>query len=307
MDLTVWTWGTGAAFGRELGVPPTRARRHQVATSIIGKGNEETGFHFLVDAGAPCVETMVDSGVSIPDVLFITHPHADHYSDLDKLANNRLRGLSLLGKPLAPLPVICTRECLDHPEIGLKQKFEYLGGTVKWVPIRSYDVWYSIRRSDYFPLPTRALSGDEPVFPLSFKALPVYHAFAPGACLFIFSLRDESRRIVISGDFESIQETTMKNIDLIDADMYLLDTNTLKATGANHSNWEQNKYLISQWITGRSRTHILLHHLGGFEDYIHGYYDHIPREDDWTQEIEKYISPEGTNIELAEDGKRYVL
>ena len=35
-NLSIYTWGTGCAFGRELGLPPNRARRHHVASSIVG-------------------------------------------------------------------------------------------------------------------------------------------------------------------------------------------------------------------------------------------------------------------------------
>ena len=307
MEISVWTWGTGAAFGRELGVIPNRARRHHVATSIIGKEGNETKFHFLVDAGAPCVEAMVDAGVPAPDVVFITHPHFDHFSDLDKLANNRLRSLSMVGKPPAPLPVVCTRECLDHPDAGLKSKLDYLGGTIQWWPVRSYDVWYSARRTDAFLLPTRTLSRDDFTFEMSFLALPVYHGFAPGACLFIFRLHDRSRKIVISGDFESIEETVIEHPELKGADMVLLDTNTIKATYTNHTNWEQNKHLITRWSVRDSETRVLLNHIGGYEDYSQGYFDHIPTEEDWKREIATFKPPGGMTVDLAEDGKSYIL
>jgi ribonuclease BN (tRNA processing enzyme) len=294
MEITVWTWGTGSAFGRELGIPTTRERRHHASTSIIGQENGETKFHIMVDA--------IDNGVSIPDVLFVTHSHADHISDLDKLVSSRPRGLSLLGKPWGPFPIICTRECMDDPQIGLKSKFSYLGNTVQWWPIRMYDVWYSIRATDAFLLPTQTLSRRDFVLPVKLKALPVYHGFAPGACLFIFALHDESKKIVISGDFESINETTVAHPDLRGPNLILLDANTIKAIGTNHTNWEQNKYLIKRWATGSNKTQVVLHHLGGFEDYMQGYYDHIPTNQDWKREIKAFKPPKGTTVSLARDG-----
>ena len=66
MKIEIWTWGTGGPFGRELGVAPKRRRRGHTATSIIL--SEEDGLgeaaHFLIDAGAPCVETI--SGLDAP-------------------------------------------------------------------------------------------------------------------------------------------------------------------------------------------------------------------------------------------------
>jgi len=308
MNISIYTWGTGAAFGRELGLPPSRVRRNHVATSIIGLENEEMKLHFLIDAGAPCVETMIDNDVArVPDVLFITHPHADHVSDFDKLANSRIRGLYKLEKSLAPLPVVCTNECLDDPVFGLRSRFAYLGNTVRWIPIPAYDVWYSIRMSDGILLPSDSLARQDITFQMSFKALPVYHAFAPGACLFIFRHQEPSKRIVMSGDFESIEERIIENPDLKDPNAIILDTNSIKAVGANHSNWEQNKKLISRWAAGHSKVLVLLNHMGGFEDYQQGYYDHIPTDADWKQEIARFTPPVNTSIEIAEDGKTYPI
>lgn len=308
MNLTIATWGTGSAFGREPGLPPMRARRHQAATSIIGTENREPALHFLIDAGAPCVETMIDNDVArVPDLLFITHPHADHISDFDKLVNSRIRGLYMSGQPIAPFPVVATRECLDDPGFGLKLKFSYLAPVVRWLPVPAYDVWYSVRVSDGALLPTQALARHDLTFPVSFKALPVYHAFAPGACLFIFALREPPRRIVISGDFESVEDRVIDNPDLKDPDAIVLDTNSLKAVGVNHSNWEQNKKLLKRWVSGNSNTLVLLTHLGGFEDYQQGFYDHIPTDDDWQEEVKRYAPPPNTKVEIAEDGRAYSL
>ena len=308
MKISIYTWGTGSAFGRELGLAPTRARRNHPATSIVGVEKEEIKLHILIDAGAPCVETMIDNYITrAPDVLFITHPHTDHVSDFDKLVNSRVRGLLMLGKHLTPLPVVCTEECVDAPIFGLRARFAYLGDLVKWLTIPAYDMWYSISVSDGELLPTHSLTRQDIAFHLDFKALPVYHAFAPGACLFILSLREESKKIVASGDFESIEERIIENPDLKDPDVILLETNTLKATGTNHSNWEQNKKLIVRWVTGRSKTKVLLNHLGGFEDYMQGYYDHFPTDNEWNQEIKSFTPPWNTSIELAGDEGRYPL
>ena len=308
MNVSVWTWGTGAAFGRELGIRPTRPRRHHVATSLIGSEGEDTRFHFLIDAGAPCVETMIDKEISsLPDVLFITHPHSDHLTDFDKLANSRIRGLQMKGLPFSPLPVVCTQECLDDPVFGLRSKFAYLGNILRWLPIPTHDVWYSIRTPDPIILPTRPLARQDIVLPVSFKSLPVYHAFAPGACLFIFSIQEPPRKVVLSGDFESIEDRIVDNPDLKDPDLLLLDTTTIKAVGTNHSNWEQGKHLIRRWASGSSRVRVLLNHISSFEDYRQGYYDHVPTDADWKDEIAKFAAPRGTRIALASDGKQYRL
>jgi len=308
MNLSIYTWGTGCAFGRELGLPPNRTRRHHVSSSIIGFENGEMRLHLLVDAGAPCVETMIDSGITrVPDVLFITHPHADHVSDFDKLAISRMRGLKFSGQVFAPLAVVASAECIANPTSGLRTRFGYLDFLLKWLPIPDYDVWYSLSAADGELLPTDSVSAQDKQFPVSFKALPVYHIQAPGACLFIFRFDEPRRKIVFSGDFDSIEESVIENHDLRDPDAMVLETNTLKAVRTNHSNWEVNKELIARWVTGKTKSLILLNHLSGSEDYEQGYYDHIPTDSDWAEEIGRFTPPANTDVVIAEDGKGYPI
>lgn len=228
MKIEVWTWGTGGPFGRELGVGPNRRRRGHTATSIVvpdGAAGGAPGAHILIDAGAPVVERMIEAGVVAPDLLFLTHPHFDHVSDLDRLANSRMRGLMVregvrdferAAKLFGPLPVIGTEDCLHHPENGVMGRFGYLGGLVSWSPLPGYDFWQKVRRSDGALLPSESqgealilagvtqksggategapsersgLSNPEGLFPFEVKALPVRHSkHAPGSCLFVFRL-----------------------------------------------------------------------------------------------------------------------
>lgn len=228
MKIEVWTWGTGGPFGRELGVGANRRRRGHTATSIVipaGEAGGAPGAHILIDAGAPVVERMIEAGVTAPDLLFLTHPHFDHVSDLDRLANSRMRGLMVrsgvrdferAAKLFGPLPVIGTEDCLHHPEDGVMGRFGYLGGLVSWRPLSDYDVWQRVRRPDGALLPPESrgealmLAGasrrsggavegapserfghPDPgsLFPFEIKALPVRHSkHAPGSCLFVFRL-----------------------------------------------------------------------------------------------------------------------
>lgn len=228
MKIEVWTWGTGGPFGRELGVGPNRRRRGHTATSIVipdGAAGGAAGAHILVDVGAPSVERMIEAGVSPPDLVFLTHSHFDHLSDLDRLANSRMRGLMVRAgvkdferalKLFGPLPVIGTEDCLHHPEDGVRARFGYLGGLVSWRPLSGYDVWQRVRRPDgalspegsqrdglsLAGAPRRsggAIEGASPersglphtggFFPFEVKALPVHHSkHAPGSCLFLFRL-----------------------------------------------------------------------------------------------------------------------
>lgn len=160
MKIEVWTWGTGGPFGRELGASSSRRRRGHTATSILiseeGDGSGATA-HIMIDAGAPAVESMIEKGVSAPDILFITHPHFDHVSDLDRLANSRMRGLMVRERVrdieaakglFGSLPVVGSGDCINHPADGVRARFGYLEGLVSWKPISAYDRWHSVLQEE---------------------------------------------------------------------------------------------------------------------------------------------------------------
>lgn len=333
MKMEVCTWGTGGPFGRELGVEPKRRRRGHTSTSIIlsdedsGEvevvGGHKAAAHFMIDAGAPSVETMVEKGVSAPDVLFLTHPHFDHISDLDRLANSRMRGLMVKSairdfdeakRLFCPLPVIGTEDCLNHPRDGVLARFGYLEGLVRWTPISDYDLWHSVRRSDCTIAASTATAGAEDTFPLEFKALPVRHSkHAPGSCLFIFRFRSEegpgereaTRNVVVSGDFKSMDEEVMKNPDLLDPACIVLDANTIRAKGSYHASLEEEMALIDRWCSGDEEVLVLLNHLSGFGDFLEGHYDHVPDDEDWEAAGARFATRSMVKARVAEDGGCY--
>lgn len=312
----LFTWGTGAAFGRVLGVSSSSSRnsRGHTASSIIDDTIKQK-VHYLIDAGAPCVEKIIDSGIpeeiQIPDILFFTHSHPDHTSDFDKLVNSVKRGRlfnewgneKICDKPeIKPLYVICTNKCLNDPLFGLKTKFSYLEGAIQWITIPSYDVWFSIRKSDGELVPTKMISRKNEYHSIEFKALPVNHGpTAPGSSLYIFRFEDETgiKKVVISGDFESIKDSVINNPDLSKPHILLLETNTIKAVGTNHTNLLQNLQLIYIWKPRR----VLLNHISGFEDWEQCYFKFIPDSKDWISQIKAFKPPLGVNITIAGDGK----
>jgi len=332
VKIDIWTWGTGGPFGRELGPAPNRRRRGHTATSIILSEEGEdygAGFHFLIDAGAPCIETMVDKEILAPDVLFLTHPHFDHVSDLDRLANSRMRGLMIqrgvrdferAESLFQPLTVIGTEDCLNHPQDGVRTRFGYLDGLVRWTPILDHDLWYSVQRLDGMLLPSEDVVVDD-AFPLEFKALPVRHSkHAPGSCLFIFRFRSDklrdrpdergkgslrSRNVVISGDFKSMEDWVAGNSDLRDPACLILDSNTIKDSGKYHASFEENKTLIDRWCSGDEEVLVLINHLSGFGDYSQGYYDHVPDDEDWENAVDEFLHSSKVTIRIAEDGECY--
>jgi ribonuclease BN (tRNA processing enzyme) len=309
MKVDVYTWGTGGAFGRELGtISAGRKRRDHSAVSVIGTDSGQNVFHFMVDAGAPCVESMIDHQISAcPELLFITHTHNDHVSDFDKLVNSRKRGLRISQDISSPLYIISSPLCADDPVFGLKTKFGYLGDSVKFLTVPYFDVWYSANLKEGRILPSR-MTEDIMDYPVEFKLLPVYHAsHAPGACMYIFRIKENGKRIAVSGDFETIEDRWLDNVSLKDPDILLIETNTINASGTGHTNWQQNMKLLGQWLSADSKSRVLLTHLSGFEDWSQRYYTHIPTDEDWLEAIGQFHAPEGARIEIAEDGMCFTL
>ena len=309
MSLIFYTWGTGAAYGRELGLSFTRRMRNQTANSIIGFNHKKIDFHFLVDAGSPCVESIIQKNIlKVPDALFITHSHNDHISDLDKLVHSRIRGLDIQSIPLKPLPIICTEKCLNHPEYGLKEKFKDYNDEIDWKPITSFDEWHSLNKSNGNIIPSNQIKSHEDFYKMEFKALPVNHSpDAPGACLYIFHEKTTHKKLIISGDFHSLNDNIINNKDFKDPSLIILETNNIKAWEEDHTNWENNKKLIKNLKTDKNKTLVLISHTSGYEDYKQGYYDRIPIDKDWVEEIENFNAPYNITVELAKDGKRYKI
>jgi ribonuclease BN (tRNA processing enzyme) len=141
---------------------------------------------------------------------------------------------------------------------------------------------------------------------MEFKALPVNHTpNAPGACMYIFHDKKTMKKIIITGDFHKIDDKVMNNKDFKDPTLIILETNNIKANETDHTNWENNKKIIKKFKSDANKTLVLLTHIAGFEDYKQGYYDHIPTDQDWAEEIANFKPPDHTTVELAEDGKSY--
>lgn len=381
MKSTLYTWGTGAAWGRELGCLPTdrKARHHTSLSLLVGKGESQT--HFLVDAGVPCVESMIDAvqddGLPIPppNAVFITHPHYDHHADLTKLVFSRENGWirnhshwvltenfftdhqsmlseeaisslkemkaaehDILRQAVAgytdasdakwkinyvhlnkaypdPLPVVATDECIHvlHKQCG------FINDKLSWQSISEFDSWYGIAKESGVVVPWSELrdKDSESVHPVLFKSLPVWHGpSARGSCLYIFRILDtpetgpkKEKRVVISGDFASMDESVIHNQDMKNPDILLIETNTAY-TGqeTTHSNWIKNKQLISKWFTKDHKGRILLYHLTSSYDWMEGCVARPLTDTDWRELcLDNDFADYQLAIDIAEDGKRYEI
>lgn len=381
MKSKLYTWGTGAAWGRDLGCLPTdrKARNHTSASLLVGRGENQT--HFLIDAGVPCVESMIDAvqdgGVSIPppQAVFITHPHYDHHGDLTKLVLSRENGWirnhshwtltedffsdyqsvlseeaisslkemktpehDLLRQAVSdyadvgdakwkknyvclnkvypePLPIIATRECVNalRPELGFVDK------KLSWQPVPELDVWYGVSKENGSLLPWAQVCDKSPesVHPILFKSLPVWHGpSAHGSCLYIFRILDTTqtekgneKRVVITGDFATMDESVIQNQDMKNPDILLIENNTAY-TGkeSTHTNWVKNKALISRWFSKQHKAKVLLYHLSSSYDWMAGCVPRPMTDTDWRELChDEDFKDYSLNIDVANDGEKYEI
>lgn len=96
--------GIQAAFGIELGFDSPRAnegraadlyRRANVSFSLVQRHGKEVVRHTLIDVGMGVVPSLLEfeqtHGVHVVHEVFLTHPHFDHFAQLDWLSMTLLR------------------------------------------------------------------------------------------------------------------------------------------------------------------------------------------------------------------------
>lgn len=384
MKSALYTWGTGAAWGRDLGCLPTdkKARNHTSLSILAGEGESQT--HFLIDVGVPCVESMIDAvqdgnvPIPPPDAVFITHPHFDHNADLTKLCFSRESGwirrysywtltdeffddcqqmlseeavlalremktadpeelrhtvsdhadiagntwkksyVGLIKTYPPPLPVVATSDCIDDPRHGIRKQFGFVQDKLLWQITPEFDVWYAVRKESGTLVSWAEICtlNPESAHPILFKSLPVWHGpGAPGACLYIFRILDDQRAgttagktVVISGDFATMDESVIRNRDMKNPDLLLIETNTVYTENDTHTNWIKNKNLISRWFTKEHEGRILLYHLSSSYDWVAGYAPRPMTDTDWREVCrDEDFNDYRLEIDIAEDGRKYEL
>lgn len=312
----VWTWGTGASYGREFGMDKAqraaRQRRGHAAASLIAGDT-----HILVDAGAQCSETMIDNDIGAPDLLFVTHGHDDHAEGIGQLAHCRQRSSLLASRHLPdppsppPLNVIGTDPCLRHDLFGVAERFSSLDSSiVRWLSVPDLDTWYIVDPAATHLTPAPIVRDPAAELFLDFKALPVPHTdHSPGSCLYVFrfpNARRRGRRVAFTGDFKSLPDNVLHNPDLAAADLVVMETNTLETQARGHSTWLQNTEILRTWYAGtKKQATILLTHISGYEDCRDGPYIDVPDDAVWEETVRATDLPEGLTVEIAKDGACY--
>ncbi|MEI8374148.1 MAG: MBL fold metallo-hydrolase [Planctomycetota bacterium] len=243
--------GIQAAFGFEFGLDSPRAnegraanpyRQANVSYSLVQRQGGKVVRHTLIDCGMGVVPSLLEfeqsHGVNVVHEVLLTHPHFDHFAQLDWLSMCLLRS----GRPdqLRPLPIYASQECWES---GPNRVHRYLA-----------------ERSDFRALvpDNTVVLGDLTVTPIDVDHGPK----APGALGFVIQHCD--RKIVITGDFLHVPEED--NPLLFDADVMFLDANTWHpAEQSRHQSVLGNLPLIDKLRPKRA----YMIHYSGYEDREH--------------------------------------
>jgi ribonuclease BN (tRNA processing enzyme) len=250
-ELLLRVNGVQAAFGIEFGLSSPRAdegrqgdpyRQANVSYSLVERRGDQVIRHTLIDCGMGVVPSLLELeqlyGVHCVDEILLTHPHFDHFAQLDWLSMCLLR--SGRAEQPRPLPIYATPECWEN---GPARVHRYLA-----------------ERSDFRPLrPGVDLKlGEVTVTPFAVDHGPK----ASGAVGFV--AQHNGRKIVISGDFLYVPDEDAPL--LRDADVMFLDANTWHPA---EQTWHQsvlgNLRLLDKW---RPRRAYLVHY-SGYEDREH--------------------------------------
>ncbi|MBC8869802.1 MAG: MBL fold metallo-hydrolase [Planctomycetes bacterium] len=247
-ELLLRVNGVQAAFGIELGFASPRAdegraadpyRQANVSYSLVQRRNGEVVRHTLIDVGMGVVPSLLEFEVThdvhVVHEVVITHPHFDHFAQLDWLSMALLRNCR--GDQPRPLPIYATEPCW---ETGPNAIFRYLAERSEFRPIQFGSV---------------IMLGDVLLTPFAVDHGPK----APGASGFV--IQHGERKIVLTGDFLHVPD---KDDPLLSgADLCFMDANTWHpADWTSHQSVLGNLRLIDKWKPKRA----YFVHYSGYED-----------------------------------------
>lgn len=225
-------------------------RTANTSFSILQWDDETLLRHTVIDIGLGVAPSLIEfeqtHGVRVVHEVLVTHPHFDHFADLDWLANSIARN-GRTDQP-RPLPVYCTRPCWD---VGPHRVFPWLAekGRVRHVPISP--------------------SGPFELGHVRITPMTVSHSdSAPGAVAFVAELGGPStprrRKVIVTGDFLTIPEPDAPIWR--DADICFMESNTWNPNPkTKHQCILDGLELARTWRAART----YLVHYSGFEDAEH--------------------------------------
>ncbi len=276
--------GIQPAFGIELGLDSPRSqegratnpyRQANASFSLVQHRSGEIVRHTLIDVGMGVVPSLLEfeqtHGVHVVHEVFLTHPHLDHFAQLDWLSMCLVRN-GREAQP-RPLPIYATAECW---EAGPNRVHRYLA-----------------ERSDFrrLVLGVPIVLGDLTITPFA-----VHHsAKAPGAVGYV--AQHGGKKVVFTGDF--LRVVNEDDPLLCGADVMFLDANTWHpAEHTGHQSVLGNLPLIGKWQP--KRTYMI--HYSGYEDRDHPNDPvHGPMDVEWFRRELRRVSG-GREIQPAEHG-----
>lgn len=250
-ELSIRVNGIQAAFGTEFGAANPRADELRAASpyqqanasfSLLQRCCGKTVRHTLIDVGMGVVPSLLAfehaHDVHVVNEVLLTHPHFDHFAQLDWLSMCIVRN-DRLDQP-RPLPIYASQACWDN---GPNRVFPYLA-----------------ERSDFHCMEPGSpiVLGDISITPFSVD----HGQKSPGALGLVVQHRD--RKVIFTGDFLRIVDED--NPLFLNADVAFMDANTWHpAEYTAHQSVIGNLRLIERWKP--KRTYLV--HYSGYEDRDH--------------------------------------
>lgn len=263
-------YGRDTARDRALRQRPYHQSNTSCSVLVRERATGATPLHLLFDVGLGVVNGLEAArdriGAADVDALFLSHPHLDHFAELDRLAF-ALRGVHEdRGEQGWALPLYCTDPCAERV-LGPRGAFPWLGRADG--PVRRRPVTPCVPIA--FPLP-----GGEA---LTVTGVSVYHgSFAPGAVIWVVD--GCGKKVVFGWDVLRVVEAPEQPNDaeramhvtalpaahaglVRDADVLFLDSTTWHPRPAKHHISIREGLLLAQrWRAQR----LYWVHYSGSED-----------------------------------------
>jgi len=188
-------YGSATARDRALRADPYRSANTSCSVMLRDPESGATLLHLLFDVGLGVVNSLEaargETGAADLDALFLTHPHLDHYAELDRLAHGMRGAHRGRGGNDWRLPLYCTAPCAERV-VGPNGAFHWLTGSGG--PVAHHRV------SPCEPVTFCAAEREVTVTPVS-----VYHGpFAQGAVIYV--VEAAGKKIIFGWDILRLVE-----------------------------------------------------------------------------------------------------
>lgn len=231
------------------------------------KDREHLETELMIDAGHGSIPNLLRTYNRIPDALFITHPHFDHFLGIDWIAQSYYR-----FNNKQKYPVYATEYCWDT----ILETIPHLEEIIAFHPLEP-GVKSEIPEADQ----------------ISVTAFPVFHGVsAKGAAMFLFEVEKEKySKVLFSGDvlFPLLNEQAYE--ELQNVDYCIVDSNNrFPYPRSNH--WSmttgnnQGKESLINFMNNLKLEVVLEPHTGlPSGNRYSGYFKYLKDQSDWKEGI----------------------